>query len=197
MQQDEKNMTSYETGTLFVFFGMIASGKSTLAEAWAEGLHLPYFNSDRLRKQIAGLNEETSQQEGFKQGIYSSDFSRRTYASLLDRAEEKLTLRVSVVLDASYQTRQERQRVRDLALRLQCRVFFILCTCREAEMKKRMEKRARDPQAVSDGRWEVYIEQKKRFEPPVELAADELITIDTEAPLAVLLERLQHRLANQ
>jgi hypothetical protein len=64
-------------------------------------------------------------------------------------------------------------------------------------MKKRMERRARDPLAVSDGRWEVYIEQKKRFEPPVELAADELITIDTEAPVAVLLDRLHQRLANR
>lgn len=190
-------MAGYKTVTLFVFFGMIASGKSTLAEAWAEDLHLPYFNSDRVRKQLAGLKEETSQQDGFKQGIYSSDFSRRTYASLLDRAEKELTRGVSAVLDASYQNRQDRLRVLDLALRLQCRIFFILCTCREAEMKKRMERRARDPLAVSDGRWEVYIEQKKRFEPPVELAADELITIDTEAPVAVLLDRLHQRLANR
>lgn len=190
-------MAGYETSTLFIFFGMIASGKSTLAEAWAKRLNLPYFNSDRVRKQLAGISEETSQEDGFKKGIYSSDFSRLTYTSLLKRAEEELIGGVSVVLDASYQNRQERQRVRDLALRLQCRLFFILCSCREAEMKKRMEKRARDPHAVSDGRWEIYVEQKKRFEPPVELAAHELITIDTEAPVAILLERLQHRLANQ
>jgi hypothetical protein len=61
-------------------------------------------------------------------------------------------------------------------------------------MKRRMEEREQDPAAVSDGRWEIYLEQKKRFEQPSELAAAELITMDTEAPLEDLLEELDRKL---
>jgi len=181
--------------TLYVFFGLIATGKSTLAEAWAESLHLPYYNSDRVRKQLAGLNEETSRPEVFNQGIYSQNFSRQTYTALLERAAMHLQQGVSVVLDASYQAKVERQRVWDLATSMACRVCFILCTCPEKEMKRRMATRGKDPAAVSDGRWEVYLEQKKRFEPPDEIHAGELIVIDTRAPVPQLLKRLQDLVA--
>ena len=41
--------------TLVVFFGMIASGKSTLGQAWSEHCHAPYYNTDRVRKKLLGL----------------------------------------------------------------------------------------------------------------------------------------------
>jgi predicted kinase len=191
MQQGKIMAGHRGKNTLYVFFGLIATGKSTLAAAWAESLDIPYFNSDRVRKQLAALSEETSRQDGFNQGIYTSDFSRRTYTALLERAAAHLQQGVSVVLDASYQAKEERQRVRDLAGRMADRICFILCTCPETEMKRRMAERGMDPTAVSDGRWEIYREQKKRFEPPDEIAADELIIIDTRAPAAQLLKRLQ------
>ncbi|MDH3922269.1 MAG: hypothetical protein OES28_05570, partial [Desulfobulbaceae bacterium] len=68
--------------------------------------------------------------------------------------------------------------------------------CSEVEMKRRMDERAQDPAAVSDGRWEIYLEQKKRFEPPDELAVPELIIINTQAPLEDLLEELDRKLPN-
>ena len=40
---------------IFVFFGLIASGKSTLAEHFAKRYHLPYYNTDRVRKELAGI----------------------------------------------------------------------------------------------------------------------------------------------
>lgn len=54
-------------------------------------------------------------------------------------------------------------------------------------MRERMEQRRHDPQAVSDGRWEVYLQQKARFEMPSELGAEQLITIDTNQGLDALL----------
>ena len=57
-----------------------------------------------------------------------------------------------------------------------------------------MDVRAQDPDAVSDGRWEIYLQQRKRFEPPDELAASELMVIDTQAPLEDLLKELDSKL---
>ncbi len=177
-----------EHARLYVFFGLIASGKSTLAKAWATSIKAFYYNSDRVRKELAGIAPETSQKEVMDQGIYTKEFSERTYDALLKHAEKELTKGSSVVLDGSYQNKKEREKVRELARRLAVRVYFVLCGCDEDEMKRRMEVRAQDPMAVSDGRWEVYLKQKERFEPPDELSTEELITIDTQKTVKEMIQ---------
>ena len=179
---------------LYVFFGMIATGKSTLAQAWARHKQLRSYNSDLVRKEMAGINPAESRHQTIDTGIYSRKFSQKTYNALLEKAETHLQRGESIILDASYQYARDRQELRGLAKNLNCPVYFILCQCSEIEMKRRMEKRAQDPAAISDGRWEIYLKQKKRFEPPDELAAAELIIINTEAPLKVLLDALDKKL---
>jgi len=91
-----------------------------------------------------------------------------------------------VVLDGSYQARGERQRVQE-GLAGKVRGLFVHCICPEEVMRERMEQRQHDPQAVSDGRWEVYLQQKARFEMPSELRPEQLLTIDTNQSLDALL----------
>lgn len=179
---------------LYVFFGMIATGKSTLSQAWAWHKQVRCYNSDWVRKELAGIPPTDSRRESMDAGIYTREFSQNTYKTLLERAAARLQRGDSVILDGSYQYASDRQAARNLARSLNCEVYFILCQCSEAEMKRRMDAREKDPAAVSDGRWEIYLQQKKRFEPPKELAAAELITINTEPPLEVLLEELEKQL---
>jgi predicted kinase len=187
---------SRKHAVLYVFFGMIATGKSSLAQSWARHKQLRSYNSDLVRKELAGISPTESQRRTINAGIYSRDFSRKTYRALLERAEARLQQGESVILDASYQFARDRKDLKALAKNLNCQVYFILCQCSEVEMKRRMDERAQDPAAVSDGRWEIYLKQKKRFEPPDELAAPELIIIDTQAPLEDLLEELARKLHN-
>lgn len=182
---------------LFAFFGLIATGKSTVAEAWAKRRGLSYYNSDVLRKELAGLSPQSQQRASADQGIYTSEFTARTYAALLAQAEQELAQGRGVVLDASYQQKTDRDQVRKLAQRLGVRLYFILCLCPEKEMKRRMAQRALDPQAVSDGRWEIYLKQKERFEAPAELAPDQLITLATDLPVEAVLAQLAARLETQ
>jgi len=182
---------------LFIFFGLIATGKSTVAAAWAERRGLRYYNSDVVRKELAGLLPQTKQRETADQGIYTSEFTAKTYAALLERAEHDLVQGRGVVLDASYQRKTDRAQARMLAQRLGVRLYCILCVCPEEEMKRRMAKRALDPQAVSDGRWEIYLKQKARFEAPVELAPDQLITLSTDLPVEAVLAKLSALLETQ
>ncbi len=182
---------------LFIFFGLIATGKSTVAQAWAERNGLSYYNSDVVRKELAGLAPQTHQREIADQGIYTSEFTAKTYTALLERAEQALRQDRGVVLDASYQRQADRDRVRMLAQRLGVRLYCILCVCPEEEMKRRMTKRALDPLAVSDGRWEIYLKQKERFEAPKELATDQLITLSTDLPVETVLQQLSAHLETQ
>jgi predicted kinase len=180
---------------LYVFFGMIATGKSTVAQAWARHKGgLCTCNSDRIRKDLAGIKPTAAQREAVDAGIYAKEFSKKTYETLRQKAQACLQQGDSVILDASYQYARDRQELRDLAKSLNCRIYFILCTCSEREMKRRMDLRAQDPASVSDGRWEIYLKQRQRFEPPDELAVSELIIIDTRAPVKKIVQELEERL---
>ena len=178
-----------------VFFGLIASGKSTLAEQFARRHDFPYYNTDRVRRELAGLEAGERRPDGFQQGIYTSEFSRRTYQALLERAAADIRAgRAGVVLDGSYHQRAERDQLRRLAAELHVPCTFVLCQCGEEEVKRRLAERARDPRAVSDGRWEIYLTQKETFEAPAEVPAADLIIINTEAPVADLLTELDRQI---
>lgn len=181
---------------VIIFFGMIATGKSYLASHWALRHGYPYYNSDVVRKELAGVKQKSNRREGVDQGIYSSEFSRKTYDELLRRAQADLSSseHECVVLDGSYQSRDERDRVRS---RLKdYRQLFVYCKCPESVMKARMDKREKDPEAVSDGRWEIYLKQKQRFELPSELSPELLVIVDTDKELEELLVLLDDEIRN-
>ena len=178
--------------TVYVFFGMIATGKSTLAHAWSELEGCLYLNSDVVRKELAGVAKTERFANAVGEGIYSSRCTAMTYDELLRRTEKALAAATEgcVVLDASYQSVEERNRLRR-ELGQRCRLLFLYCCCSEMTIIKRLELRSRDPQAVSDGRWEIYLKQKERFAQPFELAERQLVRINTEDPLEELLNRLR------
>lgn len=177
---------------LLIFFGMIATGKSHLASAFAKKWGCAYYNSDIVRKELAGIPSHTRKLAAVDTGIYSGDFTRRTYDALLSRARNDLSLEECrcVVLDGSYQRCSERELLR-AALGAEYRLVFIFCRCLETVMRQRMERRLKNSQAVSDGRWEIYLEQKQRFELPLELPEEQLLTVDTDRPLPELLSLLE------
>jgi len=175
---------------VWVFFGLIASGKSYLAAAWATLHNFVHLNSDRVRKELAGVEAASGRGAGADQGIYTTEFSRRTYDELLARAANELRRGRSVLLDASYQSRAERDRVRNWAAALNTPVHFVQCICPEEEVKRRLNLRAADPKALSDGRWEILQIQRRRFEEPTELEETQLLTISTNRPVEMLMAEL-------
>lgn len=176
--------------SIVVFFGLIASGKSTLAASWAARHEMVYLNSDLIRKELAGTSAATGRKEALDQGMYSPEFSRRTYDALLTRAEQGWRAGQGVVLDGSYQRRHERDLVRKLATRLGVGVVFVLCSCPEAETMRRLAIRSRDVKAISDGRPEIYLAQKTRFEEPEELPDPLLVRLSTTGKINGLLDEL-------
>ena len=180
---------------VLVFFGMTATGKSYVARAWAERWHNPYLNSDLVRKELAGRLSVSREKSAINDGIYSPAFTRLTYDELLRRAEQVLLKDETsgVVLDASYQSHLERDFVRSRFMP-ECRVIFVHCTCSDEVVRKRLDLRANDPQAVSDGNVQVFLEQKKNFEMPRELEPELLVTLETDKDLSELLQDLQAKM---
>lgn len=177
--------------TIVVFLGMTASGKSTLGKAWATACRAAYHNTDRVRKELAGLEPTDKQPDQVAQGIYSPAWTEKTYQAMLDCARKDFLQGYGmVVLDGSYSTRQVRGQVRCLAEELDARCVFIFCTCSDEEVRRRLDQRARDPEAVSDGRWEIYLYQKATFELPNVLEEGACILLNTEQHVGEMVEWL-------
>lgn len=166
---------------IVVFYGLTASGKSTLGQAWARACGASYYNTDRVRKELAGLAPTARRPDAVAGGIYSADSTDRTYRAMLGRAEEDFAQGVGmVVLDGSYSQRRYRTQVREVARRLGVRGVFVFCTCSAAEVQRRLSRRAADPETVSDGRWEIYQHQLATFERADVGTEGEGISLDTE-----------------
>jgi predicted kinase len=180
-----------------VFFGMTASGKSFLAKAWARRQGFPYFNTDIIRKEIVAVEPERVFEQGLDKGVYSREFSRKTYDTLLACAERVFaeTICRCVVLDGSFQAASERKRLIERMANV-AQVFFILCRCSESLTRKRLRERLQDDKAVSDGNLDVYLKQKKCFDASAEIPSGWLLELDTSASLEYLIERLDHFLSS-
>jgi hypothetical protein len=149
---------------LLLICGLMGTGKSTLARALAEALGWNWESSDRVRKELARLSPHDRKYENFQQGIYSPAFSQKTYQALLDRAREGLQGGRSVILDASFKKQKDRLAAFALAGEMNADFLLIECTCEEGIVRERLAQRARKEFEPSDGRWEIFQEQKKDFE---------------------------------
>jgi aminoglycoside phosphotransferase family enzyme/predicted kinase len=82
--------------------GLPGSGKSTVSTRLATETGWPVFHSDVVRKELAGIDPETSMAAGYHEGLYRPDHTAATYRSLLDTARQRLERGESVILDASW-----------------------------------------------------------------------------------------------
>jgi len=169
-----------EQPRVVVFFGLVASGKSHLAKRWARAHHCPYYNTDIVRKELFGLDPQSRQRTGVNHGIYSAEHNRATYREMIRRMTEDLDRQRTVIaLDGSYREEHERQKL-VAACGTRCEVVFIYCHCSETETRKRLDRRAVDPAAVSDGRWEIYLHQRQHFRVPAAIEGARLLLLNTE-----------------
>ncbi len=88
--------------TLVLIGGLPGTGKSALAGALAGRLGFTVLNSDRIRKELAGIPAEQRSPAPYQAGIYSPSWTERTYKELLTRAAELLSHGESVIADASW-----------------------------------------------------------------------------------------------
>ncbi len=183
-----------ERPSIIAFAGGIASGKSSLATAWSEERALPVLSSDRIRKQLLGVSPTTQKHDASFQGAYAPSMTQQVYAEVCARAEHVLASGRSVILDASFRSRAEREPVIALAKRLNASLLFVECKCSRETAMRRLEERAKRP-SISDGRREIYDAFMQSFEPLSELPERALCRIDTDGPLEANVARLRDCIA--
>ncbi len=177
---------------LLITTGLVGTGKTTLAQTLAKRSGLVVISSDVLRKQLAGIPQTEHRYEEFSSGIYSDEFSRRTYDTMFARAKEILLSGNSVVLDASFIKRSERQRAKGLAEDTGAHFIIVECRLDADRIRRRLARRAKDG-TVSDGRWEIYRPQRRSLEPVLSGEAGHL-AVDASLPVDVIAGQVLDRL---
>ncbi len=150
---------------VIVVFGPVGCGKSTVAERLAERLGAVVINSDVVRKGLFGVDPKRSMKAEYQKGIYSREVTDRVYRVMVERALELAKRGSTVVLDATFSSSRYREMLRDEAGRFGVPVAFFYIDTPEDEIKRRLEKRAREG-GVSDADWGVYLKMKDSFDPP-------------------------------
>jgi len=162
--------------SLFITCGLMGSGKSTLATQLAFELGIPYFNSDIVRKQLAGVDPGAQSSDPFNEGLYNHQAHESTYAELLRQAELQLAIGRSVIVDACFTRIEQRSRFAALAAHLNVSFIILFVSCSDIENKRRLLDRAATGSSISDGRVALLAEQSAVFESPTE-SEGSLITL--------------------
>ncbi len=119
-----------EKPSLVVLYGLMGSGKTSIARHLREeyGWHL--LSTDAIRKQISGVGEATRVYVPYNEGLYSPEMNSTTYAEVCERAENLLLGGFNVVVDGAFKRQAERLPVIELAQRAGARLVFLRTTCK-------------------------------------------------------------------
>ena len=143
--------------------GLPGTGKSTLARALAERAGFTVIRSDLVRKELAGVSAGEPASSSFEGGIYAREWTERTYAECLRRAEGLLFEGERVLVDANFREEARRRLFLEAAERWGVPAVLLLCQAEPATVRERLAGRRGD---ASDADWKVYLEAAGRWEEP-------------------------------
>jgi len=185
---------------VIVVCGASGTGKSSIARLLHARLGFAVMNSDCVRKRLAGIPAQQRVRAGYAEGIYSDEFTRRTYSTMLSEAQKTMRAGRGVILDATFKDPRDRRRVLDLAKRRGLPVLFVECVASESEIVRRLQRRRLRADEVSDATAQVYLRQRREYVPLREVERENYLRINTtEEPerIANEVERRLERLVAQ
>jgi aminoglycoside phosphotransferase family enzyme/predicted kinase len=125
--------------------GVPGSGKSVLSRSLVEGdpgaREWSLLSSDVVRKELAGVSPLTSCRAPVGAGLYDREHTAATYAELLRRARLALERGVSVVVDASWTSEEDRAAARRLAATTRAALTEVECRADPDTCRRRLAER--------------------------------------------------------
>ncbi|TWU50554.1 Zeta toxin [Rubripirellula tenax] len=107
--------TLRETPQLWITHGVSGSGKTTLSEAVVQRHEAIRLRSDVERKRLFGLSPTDRPDADLVASMYCDDANEKTYRRLSDLAAGILRAGYSVIIDATFLKRSDRQQFHELA----------------------------------------------------------------------------------
>jgi len=125
---------------LIVTHGLPGSGKTTFSQMMLEQTGAIRLRSDVERKRLFGLGALESSHAD----IYSRDATRRTYARLYGLARKLLEAGFTVIVDAAFLQREEREAFRELANSVAVPYAIASLSAADAALHERIRQRSND-----------------------------------------------------
>ena len=170
--------------TLFITCGPTGSGKSALARELGFELGVTSHTADCIRKQLAGI---APTQRGAD--IYTPAWNRATYQEMLRLVATDLDAGRSCIADATFRCKRDRSKFIELAAIVGAQVVILLPESSPDLIKMRLEMRQQKGSATSDGTWQIYQQQLRRFEAP-DTDEGTIIRLDATKTTSEMLQQL-------
>jgi aminoglycoside phosphotransferase family enzyme/predicted kinase len=162
--------------------GLSGSGKTSVARAVATPLRALHVRSDVERKRLAGLGPLDDSRSPPDGGIYSLDYTERTYSRLQDCATSALLGGESVIVDAAFLKRDERREMLGLARRMAVPFAILHCVAPLAVLRDRLESRSRSGSDASEAGVAILDRQPGYWEDFDDEEQAKVVAVDTTAP---------------
>jgi len=164
--------------------GSPGTGKSTASAGLADRLGYVRLSADRVRKELAGVSAQSPRAAPYLEGIYTPQWTKRTYDELLHRASALLSMGESVVIDATWSGADLRAAAVAVAERTASDLYQFRCDAPIDVVEARISKRQ---PGASDADVTIAADVRERFEPWPEAE-----TLDvTESPHRVVSEMVR------
>lgn len=168
---------------LLITHGLSGSGKSTLSAPLAECIGAIRIRSDRERQRLFGKGTYQGDAASIGAGAYSDDATLQTYATLENFAEDGLESGFTVIIDATFLARSQREPFRALANRLSVPLRILFFHADIAVLKKRVSARQREAEDISEADLNVLEHQLEVYNGLDVDEQSDTVTIDTQLPL--------------
>jgi len=168
---------------LLVVCGLSGTGKSTIAEQLARTGSARVLSTDRIRKELHGAAPTERRAAAFQAGIYSPGATRRTYATLADRAEGLLRAGHPVIADGTFSQAWQRDLMLAAADRAGALGLLLELRASPQQARQRLDLRQGAATTESDADWAIHRAQRTRWE-PITLPAWDHPVVSTDGDVA-------------
>ncbi|MFZ1548555.1 MAG: AAA family ATPase [Candidatus Nitrotoga sp.] len=166
-----ENLSQHIPVQLWITHGLSGSGKTTLTQSLLQDKEMIRLRSDIERKRLAGLDTLAHSCSGIGEALYSEEATFHTYTHLACLAEKLLCAGYSVIVDAAFLARWQRDLFRKTAHRLGVCFRILDIEMDLATLRERISHRAAQGKDASEANLHVLQHQ---IETAQVLGADEL-----------------------
>lgn len=179
---------------LVITAGAHGVGKSTFAEALAPRIDSVIVSADVLQVQVGGVTLKEGMLDWYSES--GREHLAALYDALFKRAKAHLDSGNSVIVDASFERRDDRARFADLAMEMGAAFLAVECLCWETvryhRLRRRLERQGRED--LVDETWRIYVDHARRYEEFLdEVPPESHVVIETSLRLEDWVEYVADR----
>jgi predicted kinase len=178
---------------LLITHGLSGSGKTWLTQPLVEATGAIRLRSDVERKRLFGLPPLGRSTGRSALNLYTPEATERTYTHLAQQAAHVLEAGCTVVIDATFLKRAQREAFRRLAARLGVPFTLLEFRAQADTLRHRVARRSAQGSDASEADLAVLHSQFAALEPLSAAEQGYTVTVDTDTPQALqqLLETVQ------